>query len=228
MYNLAIGDRTYSSWSLRGWLMFAKFDILVNVDTARMKTPEFSEMLQAYGNGRQVPALRIEGAHDTIFVADTLAIAETLHERHPEKSMWPKDPVARGFARTIVAEMHAGFTTLRNDCAMNLRHCYNGFSPSDALRVELSRLDTIWQAARAYPNPDGPWLFGEYSLADAFYAPVATRIATYGLPVGDVAAAYVKTTLNDPVFKAWRAAGLAENYVQPGYDLDLQTVVWPV
>ena len=228
MYNLAIGDRTYSSWSLRGWLMFAKFDIPLNVDTARMNTPEFLEMLRAYGGGRLVPALRIKDAHNTIFVSDTLAIAETLHERHPEKSMWPKDPVACGYVRAIVAQMHAGFTTLRNDCAMNLRHRYKSFSPSDALRADLARIDEIWQAANAYANPDGPWLFGEYSLADAFYAPVATRIATYGLPVGNVAAAYVNTTLSDPVFKEWRATGLAENYVQPGYDLGLPTADWPV
>lgn len=226
MYNLAIGDRTYSSWSLRGWLLFAKFDIPVNVDTARMKSPEFLEMLQAYGGGHLVPAVRIEDASETIIVTDTIAIAETLAERHASKNMWPEDAAARGFARSIVAEMHAGFGHLRNDCSMNLRHFYAGFTPTDALMADLARVEEIWSTARETWGGDGPWLFGEYSIADAFFAPLATRIATYRLPVGDTASAYVAATLNDPTFKEWRAAGIAENYVQPGYDLDMETVPW--
>lgn len=226
-YHLAIGDRTYSSWSMRGWLAFAKFNIPVQVQQARMYSPEFLEMLQDFGGGRLVPALRIEAAAP-IIVTDTLAIAETLNERHPDKHMWPGDPVARGFARSITAEMHAGFPDIRSDCTMNLRHVYKGFSPSDAVRAELARVDAIWKHARSHWGAAGPWLFGEYSIADAFYAPLATRIATYQLPVGRVAQAYVETTLSDPAFKEWRAAGLAENYVQPGYDLDLPTRPWPV
>jgi len=226
MYNLAIGDRTYSSWSLRGWLLFAKFDIPVKLDTARMYSPEFRDMLTAYGGGRLVPAIRIEDPLDTIFVTDTIAIAETLAERHPDKNMWPDEPEARGFARSIVAEMHTGFLNLRNDCTMNLRHRYKGFLPSDAVKSELARMESIWAQAQSTWGNGGPWLFGAYSIADAFYAPLATRIATYQLPVGPAAAAYVATTLADPTFIDWRESGLAENYVQPGYDLDLETIPW--
>lgn len=222
-YNLAIGDRTYSSWSLRGWLLFAKFNIPVSVVSAQMYSPEFTKMLADFGGGHLVPALR----HGDVIVTDTIAIAETLNEQHPDKQMWPADPAARGFARSIVAQMHSGFAHIRNDCTMNLRHTYTGFQPSDALCAELTRIETIWKSARSRAST-GPWLFGAYSIADAFYAPVATRIATYRLPVSAATQAYIDTTLNDPAFKEWRAAGIAENYVQPGYDLDLPTAPWPI
>ena len=124
MYNLAIGDRTYSSWSLRGWLMFRKFGVPVNIDTARMYSPEFAQMLLTYGGGKTVPAIRIDGQKPVI-VSDSLAIAETLAERHPDINFWPSDPSARGFARSICAEFHSGFSALRSQCPMNLRHVYN-------------------------------------------------------------------------------------------------------
>lgn len=220
-YTLAIGDRTYSSWSLRGWLMFAKFDIPVEVKTARMYSPQFREMLNDFGGGKTVPAMRF----GDVVVSDTLAIAETLAERHP--NLWPADPEARGFARSITAEMHSGFGALRDACTMNLRHCYDGFVKTDAVKKDIARVESIWSEARSRFGANGPWLFGEYSLADAFYAPVATRIATYDLAVRDVARAYVQTTIEDSSFVEWREAGLDENFMQPGYDLDLTSVEWP-
>ena len=226
-YSLAIGDKTYSSWSLRGWLLFAKFDIPVKVQSARMYSPEFLTMLESFGGGRLVPAMRIEQPEGSVIVTDTLAIAETLAERHPEKTMWPQDPIARGFARSITAEMHSGFSALRNDCTMNLRHCYKGFSPSDAVLSDVTRVELIWTEARLRWGTAGPWLFGEYTIADAFYAPLATRLLTYGLPMSALVSEYVQTTINDAAFKEWRKSGLAENYVQPGYDMDLETIPWP-
>ncbi|PCJ75055.1 MAG: glutathione S-transferase [Rhodobacteraceae bacterium] len=226
-YSLAIGDRTYSSWSLRGWLLFAKSDIPVDVVSARMYSPEFIDMLKDFGGGRLVPAIRFDASGGSVIVSDTLAIAETLAERHPDKHMWPQDPAARGFARSITAEMHSGFAALRNDCTMNLRHCYQGFSPSDAVLTDIARIEKIWSEARSRWGKSGPWLFGEYSIADAFYAPLATRLLTYRLPMSALAKEYVETTINDASFKEWRIGGLAENYVQPGYDMDLQTTPWP-
>lgn len=227
-YSLAIGDKTYSSWSLRGWLLFAKFDIPVDVQSARMYSPEFLTMLESFGGGRLVPAIRFDAPEGPVIVTDTLAIAETLAERHPGKMMWPKDPVARGFARSITAEMHSGFATLRNDCTMNLRHCYSGFAPSDSVLADVARAEKIWSEARSRWGAKGPWLFGDYSIADAFYAPLATRMLTYDLPMSALANDYVQTTINDTAFKEWRSGGLAENYVQPGYDMDLETIPWPV
>ena len=220
-YTLAIADRIYSSWSLRGWLLFEKFELDVTIRTAKMRQPEFLEMLADFGPAKLVPAMLV----DEVPVWDTLAMAETLAERHPDKGFWPKDPAARACARSLTAEMHSGHTALRNDCTMNLRHRYEGFNPSDAVLADVERVELLWKTARAF-NIGGPWLFGSYSIADVFYAPVATRFATYGLPASPDAQAYIDAHLNDPALRKWREAGLAENYVQPGYDLDLPTRDW--
>jgi glutathione S-transferase len=226
-YVLAIGDRSYSSWSLRGWLMFARFGLPVEVRTARMHTPEFAALLAGFGAARRVPALRIVADGRDFALWDTLAIAETLAERHPDRGLWPADPAARALARTLAAEMHAGFDALRSACPMNLRRAYVGFEPDAPVRADLDRVELLWGEARARFGREGPWLFGNYCLADVFFAPVAARIATYALPVGPKSAVYVAAHLADPAFLDWRAAGLAEPHVQPGYDLDLPERAWP-
>ena len=125
-YTLAIGDRTYSSWSLRGWLVFAAFDLPVTSRLLPMKTTAFGDGLLDFAPARLVPALSFEGV--TVF--DTLAIAETLAERHPDAGHWPSDPAQRALARSITAEMHSGFTALRAACPMVLSHKWIGFEPS--------------------------------------------------------------------------------------------------
>ncbi|MFV2035424.1 MAG: glutathione S-transferase, partial [Halocynthiibacter sp.] len=226
-YTLAIGDRTYSSWSLRGWLLFEKFDLPVNIVSARMYSEAFRAMLAQFDMADLVPALRIGKNGADFCMWDTLAIAEMLAERHPVAGFWPKNPAARGFARSITAEMHAGFAALRNECTMNLRHAYPDFTARQDVRRDVARIDALWSEARRRHGATGPWLFGTYSVADAFFAPVATRFATYHLDIGPVASEYVNTVLADPAFRRWRAMGLAENHVQPGYDLDLPPYVWP-
>ncbi len=226
-YLLAIGDRSYSSWSLRGWLTFAKFAIPVTVREGRLYSPEIREMLaRDFGGARTVPALRIE-ERKAVAIWDTLAIAETVAERHPEAGLWPADPTVRARARTLAAEMHSGFSALRDACPMNLRRCYVGFAPSDAVRADLARIETLWGQARAEYGGAGPWLFGAYSLADVFFAPVAARVAGYGLPMGAASMDYVAAHLADPAFRAWRAEGLADPFVQAVYDLDLPERAWP-
>jgi len=217
-YELAIGDRTYSSWSLRGWLMFEAFGLPFKEYRARMSTPEFSTMLGAFAPARLVPAARIDGQ----VVWETMAIAETLAERHPDKGFWPKDPNQRALARSLCAEMHSGFGALRSACTMNLRHAFTGFEPSAEVLRDVARLETLWSLCA-----DAGWLFEHYSLVDAMFAPVATRIATYGLPVGPRAQAYVAQTLAMPAIRRWRAMGLAQNFIQPGYELDLPVAAWP-
>ncbi len=223
MYTLAIGDRTYSSWSLRGWLLFEAFDIPVSVKTGRMYTDAFPKMLEDFAPSRTVPALKIEGQDQAVW--DSLAIAETLHERHPDAGLWPKDPARRALARAITAEMHSGFMALRDACTMNLEYAYSDFEASDAVRSDLERLETIW--AQALQTSGGPWLCGDYSVADVFYAPVATRIATYGLKVSDTAKAYMEAHLAHGPFRRWRAMGRAENYRQPVYQLPFTKTDWP-
>jgi glutathione S-transferase len=224
-YVLAIGDRSHSSWSLRGWLMFVRFGVPVTIRSAPMYTPAFTELLAGFGAARTVPALRIEEADGSVVLWDSLAIAETLAERHPDRGYWPAAPAARALARTLAAEMHSGFAALREICATNLRRAYVGFEPSAAVRDDLARIETLWATARA--GHPGPWLFGDYSLADVFFAPVAARVATYDLPVSAEAAAYVAAHLADPAFLEWRAAGLAEPHAQPQYELDLPEHPWP-
>jgi glutathione S-transferase len=223
-YELAIGDRTYSSWSLRGWLMFETFGLPVRVRTARMYSEGFTRLLEDFAPSRLVPAMKTP---DGTVVWDTLAMAMELETRHPEIAFWPGEPAARGTARAVTAEMHSGFTALRTHCTMNLRAAFAGFTPPDAVLADLDRLERLWAVARRHSDGKGPYLFGSWSMADVFYAPVATRIATFGLPVSAEARAYVAAILANPSFRRWRAMGLAEAYIQPGYDPDLPEAPWP-
>jgi glutathione S-transferase len=204
---LLIGDRAYSSWSLRGWLLFEAFGLPVSVRSTRMYSDAFARDLDAFAPARTVPVVRTpEGGLWT----DSLAIAEGLAEAHPEAGHWPAEPRARAAARSLAAEMHSGFGALRSACPMNLRTASGGFAPDQAVLADLARLETLWAHARTLAG-DGPWLFGPYTAADAFYAPVAMRIAGYGLPVSDAARAYVDAHLRHPPLRRWRAMGEAED-----------------
>lgn len=223
-YDLLIGDRSYSSWSLRGWLLFAALDIPVRVHLARMYDPAFAETLAAWPPARSVPVARAENG---ALWHDSLAIAEGLAERHPEARHWPAEPRARALARSMAAEMHSGFAALRKACPMNLRVAWTGYEPDDAVRADLARLETVWAAARRMAG-DGPWLFGRYTAADAFFAPVAMRIAGYALPVSDDAGAYVTAHLNHAPLRQWRAEGEAADRTLDNYDMDLPTARFPM
>lgn len=223
-YSLALGDRAYSSWSLRAGLLVDRFDLPVTCRFARLYDPGFEALLAEFAPARTVPALRTpEGT----VICESLAIAEELASRFPDRGLWPDEPAARATARGLAAEMHAGFMALRTDCPMNLRVAYQGFAPSDEVRADLARLDEIWAAARAATASAGPWLCGDYSIADAFFAPVAARIATYGLPVGPVAKTYVNAHLAEPAFLRWRAASLTDGLDQPVYAMALPERPWP-
>jgi glutathione S-transferase len=221
-YELAIGDRAYSSWSLRGWLLLEAFGLPVRTRRAQMRTPAFAALLEGFAPARTVPALRSpEGV-----ATDSLAILEELAQRHPEAGHWPEDPEARMLARSIVAEMHSGYGALRAACPMNLRTAWGGFEPSDAVLADLDRIAALWRRARARAG-EGPWLFGRFTAADAFHAPVAARIAGYGLPVADDAAAYVETQLTTEPFRRWRAMGLVDGPDQAVYEMGLPRAPWP-
>jgi glutathione S-transferase len=221
-YDLLIGDRAYSSWSLRGWLLFAAFDLPVRAHLAPMYSDAFAAALADWPPARTVPAAR---APDGAVWTDSLAIAEGLAERHPEAGHWPASPVDRALARSMAAEMHSGFTALRGACPMNLRTAWTGFVPSDAVRADLDRLAHLWSLA---PGGDGPWLFGRYSAADAFFAPVAMRIAGYGLPVGPTARLYVDAHLTHAPLRRWREAGEAADRTLAEYEMDLARVPFPM
>ncbi|NGQ92331.1 glutathione S-transferase [Rhodobacter sp. HX-7-19] len=223
-YDLVIGDRAYSSWSLRGWLFFDAFGIPVKLHRARLYTDELPTLLKQLHPARTAPTMRTpEGA----VVPETIAIAEELATRHPEAGLWPRDPKARAIARAVSAEMHAGFTALRSHCPMNLRVSYTDCAPPDAVLADLARLDTIWTWARRETGSTTPWLCGDYSAADAMFAPVATRIATYNLPVTPAAMDYVTAHLAHPSFRRWRAMGMVDGADQDFYRRDYPTRPWP-
>ncbi len=223
-YEIFIGDKSFSSWSLRGWLMLEKFGIPYDEKMVGLYAGSMAKYLAGLAPARLVPVLRCP---DGTVIGETLAMAEELASRHPDAGMWPADPSARALARWLASEMHSGFGALRGDCPMQLLHVYQGFAPSDAVKSDLARIQELWTLARSRYGANGPWLFGEYSLADAFYAPAAARIAGYDLPVSDLAAEYVHTTLSDPAFRAWRAAGLTKTYDPVPYAIDLPTAAWP-
>ncbi|MGY6633426.1 MAG: glutathione S-transferase N-terminal domain-containing protein [Alkalilacustris sp.] len=215
-WTLAIGERCYSSWSLRGWLMFDAFGLPVRTVTAPMYTDGFARVLDDFAPARTVPAARL----GDLVVWDSLAIAEELASRHPEAGHWPSDPARRAAARSMVAEMHSGFAALRSHCAMNLRNGYRGVPVSDAVRADLDRIEALWSRAEG-------WLFGTYSAADAFFAPVAMRIAGHDLTVSPAARAYVERHLGHPSLRRWRAVGLATDPVLAPYRRDWPTAPWP-
>jgi glutathione S-transferase len=149
-----------------------------------------------------------------------------LASRHPQAGIWPADPKARAVARVLAAEMHAGFTALRNHCPMNLRVSYEGCEPPQAVLDDLKRLEVIWDWARDETGAK-VWLAGDYSAADAFFAPVATRIATYNLPVSERAMDYVQAHLAHPSFRRWRAMGLVDGADQEFYRRPYPRRPWP-
>jgi glutathione S-transferase len=223
-YDLVIGDRAYSSWSLRGWLFFDAFGIPVRTHSARLYTDELPTLLRQFHPARTAPTMRTpEGT----VVPETIAIAEELATRHPDAGLWPSDPRARAVARVLAAEMHAGFTALRSHCPMNLRVSYTDCAPPDAVLADLARLQVIWDWARAETRAQGPWLCGDYSAADAFFAPVATRIATYNLPIGPAGMDYVMAHLSHPSFRRWRAMGMVDGADQEFYRRDYPRRDWP-
>ncbi len=224
-YELYLGDRTYSSWSLRGWLMFAKFGLPVRVHMVGLYAGTMAEDLAALTPARLVPAMRTP---EGIAVGETMAMAETLAERHPQAGLWPKDPAHRAAARWLCAEMASGFSALRADCPMQLVRCYEEFEPSDAVLADLARVEQLWAHARAVSGSKTGWLFGDYSLADAFYTPVAARILGYGLPVTDASHDYVLQLLSDDAVREWRTEGLKVQYDPEPYAMDLSSTPWPI
>lgn len=223
-YQLYIGDRTFSSWSMRGWLMLEKFGLPYNSHLVGLYAGTYREELAHLAPARTVPALQTSAGH---VLTDSLAMAETLVENHPELDLYPRDPAARALARSMTAEMHSGFVPLRDHCPNMITHVWEGFDPPKSVLADLARIEELWSLARERHGQDGPWLFGQYTLADVFYAPVACRITAFDLPVGDAAKGYVRAHLNDAAFLAWRREALKESYDPWPYPMDLGRKPWP-
>lgn len=213
MFDLYIGNKNYSSWSLRPWLLMKHFGIPFCEHLVSVAGRDYNAALKPIAGNARVPCLHEDGFQ----VWDSLAIAETLAERHP--AMWPADARARARARSICAEMHSGFSHLRSAMPMNLKLRLRGRPTTPEVQRDIDRIVEIWQEARTqYASGDGPWLFGDFSVADAMFAPVACRFDIYNVPLPAGAAAYRDTVLAHPALQEWRTAGLAESEAHAHYD----------
>lgn len=222
-YRLFIMDRAYSSWSLRGHMLFEPFGLSHRMVQANWPSAEFDALLERVAPARTVPALEIEEAGGAHLVWDSLAIAETLAERHPEAGHWPEETGARMAARSLAAEIHSGIPALRRACPMNLKAVYEGFAPSDDVLGEVERVHRLWAWARERFGGAGPFLFGErFTAADAFMLPVASRFASFDLPRSDEDDVYIDALHRVPAFRRWRAMALANAHVVREDEVDLR------
>lgn len=201
---LVIGNKNYSSWSLRAWLLLREAGIEFDEVRIVLDEPGTADAIARYSPAGRVPVLVLG---DTT-VWDTLAIAETVAERFPDRQLWPDDPDARAHARSISAEMHSGFTALRDRMPMNCRAMGRQVSLPDDLANDINRVFAIWtDCLKRY---GGGWLFGKYSVADAMYAPVVLRFRTYGIKLPDSARGYADRLLESDAMQSWLAAAEAE------------------
>jgi glutathione S-transferase len=211
MLELVIGDKNLSSWSLRPWLVLTRLGRPFHETMVRLDRPETKAEILSHSHAGQVPVLKLD---DGTVIWDSLAISETLADRFPEARLWPDDAVARALARAAACEMHSGFASLRGECPMNLKRRLTA-DVSPLTQANLRRLAELWGTLRAKFADRGPFLVGDWSIADAFYTPVATRLRSYGLKLSDYgdagdAGRYGETLLEQPEFLAWEADALAD------------------
>jgi glutathione S-transferase len=201
---LIIGNKNYSSWSMRPWTLLRGREIPFRERMLKFETREWDEQIGKLSPSGLVPVLW-EGEPGKSFATwDTLAIAERLNDLFPDKGIWPKDAQLRAHARSACAEMHAGFRALRAAMPMNIRSRHPGKGMNPDVAKDIARISALWAAAK------GPYLFGEFCAADAFYAPVATRFVTYGVELKGAANAYQRALLDSPAVTAWSADAVKE------------------
>ncbi len=210
-YTLVIGDKNYSSWSLRPWIAMKQCGIPFVEERVRLRLPDSKAEIFRHSPSGKVPALKT----DVGVIWDSMAIAEYLAEQHPEAKLWPEDRGTRAAARVVSAEMHSSFVALRNDMPMDLASQIPAPALSDALEANIRRVVAIWMDTKRRFGQGGPLLFGDFTNADAMYAPVATRFRTYGLDLarfGDdgTAAAYVDAIYALPAMEEWTEGANAE------------------
>lgn len=208
---LVIGDKAYSTWSLRPWLVLRRCGAAFEEVVIRLNRPDTAEQIARHSPGGKVPVLHVDG----VTIWDSLAIVEWCAERYPEAGLWPEDAHARWVARSVTCELHAGFMALRSECSMGPDHPMVGppgpaLTPTPALSADLRRLVELWRDARTRFGAGGPYLFGRWSIADAFYTPIAARLRHYGLDLaahGDdgTAAEYARLLLEQPDFLRWES-----------------------
>jgi len=211
MLKLVIGNKNYSSWSMRPWLALRANDIAFEEIFIPLYTnvKADKDRILGFSHSGKVPAL-IDG---DVTVWDSLSIIEYLAEKYPEARLWPEDRASRAHARSISAEMHSGFVPLRNECGMNLHRPIRAVALSDDAKANVARIQEIWAECHARHGKKGPFLFGAFSGADAMFAPVVHRFRSYAIAVAPQAQPYVDAMLSLPAFQQWTGDGLAETLV---------------
>lgn len=209
MLGLLIGNKNYSSWSMRPWVVMRHFGIAFSERRLRLRSAELREVLEPLGATRTVPVL-LDGV---LAVQDSLAIAETLAERFPLQPLWPADPAQRARARSMCATMHAGFHSLRQCMPMNIEARLPGLGWSLAVQEDIDHVCRVWESALI--GSGGPFLFGEFGIVDAFFAPVCTRFRTYAPSLPEFASAYVERVLAVPAVREWCEQACAEHDFMP-------------
>jgi glutathione S-transferase len=217
---LIIGNKNYSSWSLRPWIAMKVAGIPFEEELIPLYEPGSRERVLRYSPTGKVPVL-IDG---DIRVWESLAILEYLAEQFPDAGLWPADSTARTHARTISSEMHAGFAPLRRNCPMNMWAPAAKRDKPAEVYDDARRIDALWTECRQRFGKNGPFLFGAFSAADAMYAPVVSRFHTYGIDVGPASRAYMEAVMALPAWSEWRAAALKEPWVMQGNEPDWPTV----
>ena len=215
MYQLVIGNKNYSSWSLRPWLLMKVCNIEFEEVNIQLYSSEGKAKIRKLSAAGKVPLLIADG--QTVW--DSLAIAEYLAEHHPEKILWPLASDSRAIARSVVSEMHSSFTEIRNALPMNCRLLMTYTNINEPLQQEIDRICHIWRDCRENFGEQGKFLFGEFSIADAFYAPIVLRFYSYGIVVGETERQYIDQILSMPQLQEWISAAKEETAVITGYEL---------
>lgn len=203
---LVIGNKNYSSWSLRPWLLLKHFGIAFDEIRIPLYRDCTHEALVKHSPSLKVPVLK----HNDLVIWDSLAICEYVSEMFLEHKGWPSEVGARAVARSISAEMHSGFFALRNELPMNCRKQVSGLAISDAVQVEVSRIKAIWTQCRQQFAAEGSWLCGDFSIADCMFAPVVLRFNSYGVELSGELKRYSDRVMAHPAMQQWIAAGIAE------------------
>ncbi len=219
-WTIVVGNKNYSSWSLRGWLMLRATGVQFREIVVPLDQPQTREEILRYSPSGKVPAL----VHDGRVIWDSLAIGEYLAETFPQARLWPQDKAARAMARSVAAEMHSGFMDLRRELPMNIRGRFPHRLPGAQAAADIRRIITMWREARLAfgekAQPDEGYLFGHFTIADAMFAPIATRLRTYAVGMDNDTASYVDRVLSYPPMMEWAAAALKETWRTPKYEFD--------
>ncbi|WBK00999.1 glutathione S-transferase family protein [Methylocystis parvus] len=212
MLKLVIGNKRYSSWSMRPWILMKVFEVPFEEILVPLYRAESKPALLAHSPAGKAPILK-DGA---LTVWESLAIIEHVADLFPDRAIWPRDPAARAHARALACEMHAGFSALRNECSMNFGRAARPVPISDGALADAERIDAAWRDALS--SYGGPFLFGAFSAADAMFAPVVQRLDNYMIPVSEPSRRYMETVKTLPAWAEWRAAARGEAWRLPQFE----------